>query len=452
MTALTDSYGYSLSTANPAAALAYDDGARSFIAWRADAMRHLNAAIEADPDFVEPKLLKAWILHSARTAKFTPIVQGLLDDIKGALPDASNRMQAFGQAVRVANSGNLPGGVSVMEIHLATNPDDILAHRLAQFELFWSGESRWMCDIVERAAPAWSEDMLDFAQFQAVRAFSNEEAGNYETSERCGRDAVDRVPESAWGAHAVAHTYVMQARVDDGIAFMEPLSANWAASNQIAHHCWWHLCLFLMERGQYDRILDLLDTKVRNPESPLVKAMPDATIDLQNVASLLKRLELRGVDVGDRWYTIAEICSGRTTDHANPFSSAHDAMALAAVGRFDLVDELVVNMKGASAADNILGAITQNLGAPVVEGVVAHQKGDYAHAVDLLWPVRRDLHRIGGSHAQRDLFFQVLVDAAMRAGRATQVAILLDDIAGIGFEHVADRSLYREAAAMAPQR
>jgi hypothetical protein len=88
----------------------------------------------------------------------------------------------------------------------------------------------------------------------------------------------------------------------------------------------------------------------------------------------------------------------------------------------------------------------------VVEGVVAHQKGDYAHAVDLLWPVRRDLHRIGGSHAQRDLFFQVLVDAAMRAGRATQVAILLDDIAGIGFEHVADRSLYREAAAMAPQR
>jgi hypothetical protein len=59
------------------------------------------------------------------------------------------------------------------------------------------------------------------------------------------------------------------------------------------------------------------------------------------------------------------------------------------------------------------------------------------------------LHRIGGSHAQRDLFFQVLVDAAMRAGRATQVAILLDDIAGIGFEHVADRSLYREAAAIA---
>ena len=165
MTALTDSYGFGLSTSNPDAAKAYDDGARSFVAWRADAMVHLGAAIKADPDFVEPKLLKAWILHSARTAKFTPVVQELLADIEAALPDASKRTQAFAQAVRVANGGNLSGGVAVMEVHLATNPTDILAHRLGQFELFWSGESRWMRDIAERAAPAWSEDMLDFAQF-----------------------------------------------------------------------------------------------------------------------------------------------------------------------------------------------------------------------------------------------------------------------------------------------
>ena len=176
-----------------------DDGARSFVAWRADAMVHLGAAIDADPDFVEPKLLKAWILHSARTAKFAPVVQGLLADIEAALPDASDRVQAFARAVRVANGGNLQGGVSAMETHLATNPTDILAHRLTQFELFWSGESQWMRDIAERAAPAWSEDTLDYAQFQAVRAFSNEEAGDYVTSERCGRDAVERIPGKCMG-------------------------------------------------------------------------------------------------------------------------------------------------------------------------------------------------------------------------------------------------------------
>lgn len=447
MSALTDSYGFALSTSNPAAAKAYDDGARSFVGWRADAMVHLNAAIEADPDFLEPKLLKAWILHSARTRKFTPVVQGLLAEVQPALKGATLRQRAFADSVQIANGGHLQGGVATLEVHLADNPADILAHRLAQFELFWSGESRWMRDIVERAAPAWSEGTLDYAQFLAVRAFSNEEAGDYATAERCGREAVERLPESAWGAHAVAHTYVMQGRVDDGIAFMEPLTGNWAASNQIAHHCWWHLCLFLLEKGDYDRILHLLDTQVRNPESPLVKAMPDATIDLQNVASLLKRLELRGVDVGDRWHTIAEICADRISDHANPFSSAHDAMTLAAVGRYDLVDQLAASMKGQGAAQGVVGAVTQTLGVPVVEAMAAHQKGDYGRAVDLLWPVRRDLNQIGGSHAQRDIFFQVLVDAAVKAGRDTQAAILMDDIASIGFEQVSERSLYRDAAA-----
>ena len=445
MSTLTDSYGYELSTTNAAAAEAYDKGARSFVGWKADAMAHLGAAIEADPEFLEPKLLKAWILHSARTAKFVPVVQGLLAETKAAAMGGTARQRAFAEAVSVAQTGHLQGGVSVMETYLADNPTDILAHRLSQFELFWSGESRWMRDIVERAAPAWNENTLDFAQFQAVRAFSNEEAGDYETSERCGRDAVERMPDSAWGAHAVAHTYVMQGRVDDGIAFMEPLSANWADSNQIAHHCWWHLCLFLLEKGEYDRILNLLDTQVRNPDSPLVQAMPDATIDLQNVASLLKRLELRGVDVGERWQTIAEICAGRISDHANPFSSAHDAMALAATGRYDLVEQLTASMKGQGAAQGVVGAVTQTLGVPVVEAMAAHQRGDYGRTVDLMWPVRRDLHQIGGSHAQRDIFFQIMMDAALKAGRDTQVRILLDDIASIGFEQVSERSLYRDA-------
>ncbi len=447
MSGMTDHYGFEVSTSNPDAAKIFADGSRSFVSWYTDAMGLLNSAIEADPDFVTAKLLKAWILHAARTEKFRPVVQGLLAEAKPHLAGAPVRDQVLAQAVEVAGNGSLQGGVSLLEAYLARNPTDILVHRLAQFELFWSGESRWMRDIAERAASAWNEDTPDYAQFLAVRAFSNEEGGDYETAERCGRGAVERVPESAWGAHAVAHTLVMQARADEGADFLEPLSANWGRSNQIAHHCWWHLCLFLLEQGHYDRILELLDTKVRNPESPLVKAMPDATIDLQNVASLLTRLELRGVDVGDRWNTIAEICGGRVHDHANPFSSAHDAMALAAVGRFDLVDTLVDSMQKVDGGQGPVAAATRIIGVPLVEAMAAHRTCDYNKVVDLLWAVRRDLHQVGGSHAQRDVFFQVLVDAAMRAGRKAEVGILLDDIASIGFEHVAARSLYRDAAA-----
>jgi len=447
MSTLSDSYGFEISTADPAAAAAFDEGARSFVAWRADAVGLLDKAIGMDAGFIAPRLLKAWILHAARTDKFRPIVQGLLAEVAPHLGDAPAREQAMARAVSVAQQGNLQAGVAVLERYLAEHPTDLLVHRLAQFELFWSGESKWMRDLVERAAPAFNENTPDYAHFLAVRAFSNEEGGDYATAEQCGRGAVEREPESAWGAHAVAHTLLMQGRVEEGAAFMSALSGNWGKANQIAHHNWWHLALFLMERGEYDRVLELLDTKIRNPDSPLVKAMPDATIDLQNVASLLERLELRGVDVGGRWNTIAEICAGRIADHANPFASAHDAMVLAAVGRFDLVAALVDGMRTQAGARGVMGAVTQTVGAPLAAAMAAHRAGEYGKVVDLLWPIRRSLHQVGGSHAQRDIFFQVLMDAALRAGRRVEAGVLLGDIAGIGFERVGERSLYREAMA-----
>lgn len=92
-----DHYGFDLSTSSAEAAAAYDRGARSFVAWRADAMGHLDAAIAADPDFAMPKLLKAWILHAARTNKFTPAVHSrprIIDPLPSSLGSARERIDA----------------------------------------------------------------------------------------------------------------------------------------------------------------------------------------------------------------------------------------------------------------------------------------------------------------------------------------------------------------------
>lgn len=441
-----DHYGFDLAASNADAAAAYDAGGRSFVAWRADAMGHLDAAMDADPDFALPKILKAWILHAGRTAKYGPAIDGLIAAADPLLGDAPSRDRALMAGLKTARRGNLQAGAATLEAHLASNPMDLLAHRLLQFELFWCGESRWMRDVAERAAPAWGEDSPGYPHFLAVRAFSNEESGDYETAERAGRGAVERQPESAWGAHAVAHVLIMTGRIREGRDWMEGLSGNWDRINQIGHHNWWHLCLFLLETGEHEKILGLLRSQVRNPASPLVQAVPDATIDIQNVASLLQRLELRGVDVGDHWRDIAEICAARTADHANPFSSAHDAMALAATGQFDRIDELAQSMAENGAKHGTVGHATAAFGIPLVRAMAAHRKGEYDKVVDLIWPIRRGLYQVGGSHAQRDIFYQVLVHAAVNAGRRAELAVLLDDISGIGFQRTAERTLYREAA------
>ncbi len=448
MTQYLDSRGHGLTTSSAAAADAFNAGMHGFVCWRTNTMAHLDAAIAADPDFALAKLAKGWILQTARTAAFRAPIEDLLAEAAPLLDAADGRERAYFHGLTAAVSGRGVEAATIMEAMLAENPTDLLAQRLVQFELFWNGRADWMRDIAERAAPAWRDDMADYGCFQSVRAFASEEAGDYQLAERCGRDAVDIDPTDCWGTHAVAHVHAMQHRVDDGVAWLEGLNGNWGEANQIGHHLWWHLCLMLLEQGAHDRTLALVTAQVRNPESPLVKAMPDATIDLQNVASLLMRLELRGVDLGGHWGILAEICAGRIDDHANPFSAAHDMMVLTGSGQYDLAARLLDNMRAAAATgDGSLVTAYRAAGIPLCEAILAYRRGEFERVVALISPVRHDLHLIGGSHAQRDVFFQILLDAAHRAGRGDLIPLYFDDIRRLGFHKVEQRSLYRDMAA-----
>ena len=63
--------------------------------------------------------------------------------------------------------------------------------------------------------------------------------------------------------------------------------------------------------------------------------------------------------------------------------------------------------------------------------VLAHRQGDWGRVLDLLWPIRNELWRLGGSHAQRDIFRQMLADAAARAGDRNRLrAVLAEEAAG----------------------
>jgi len=48
-----------------------------------------------------------------------------------------------------------------------------------------------------------------------------------------------------------------------------------------------------------------------------------------------------------------------------------------------------------------------------VRAITAFADGNFTRTVDLLLPLRYEIWRIGGSHAQRDLFTQTLIAAAL---------------------------------------
>ncbi len=443
-----DVYGYQMTTDSPEAAAAYSAAVDSYIAWHTDTMDHIKAANEADPDFALPYAAKGILMIGLRKPELRAPAQKMLAAARAARPPETEREHRYITALEAAIDGRITEAVSHLEAVARDHPKDLFALRLTQFELFWIGEVEWMRDISERAAPGWQAGDPGLAAFLAIRAFGLEETGNYDAAERHGRQAIELNPDDPWGAHAVAHVLIMQGRLKDGIDWCTGLSGNWGEANHIRHHNWWHLALFHTEARNYDDALDIYDNRLRDLSSPLMQAVPDFYVDIQNDVALLQRLELRGVDVGNRWQDIVDLSLARKGNHTSPFTSAHCALGLAAAGRFDDADELIDAMHAFVAEDRgSLGPRYALSAIPAAEAAVAHRKADYQRVIDVLMPARRNLWQMGGSHAQRDLFFQLLADAAHRLGRVDILAVMFEEMHGIGLAHLEERSSYADALA-----
>ncbi|OPL21188.1 hypothetical protein AM593_04267, partial [Mytilus galloprovincialis] len=59
--------------------------------------------------------------------------------------------------------------------------------------------------------------------------------------------------------------------------------------------------------------------------------------------------------------------------------------------------------------------IVSEVGIPLCEGIVAYEEGNYSKAVELLYPIRYEIIKIGGSDAQRDVFYQLLIHSTLRS-------------------------------------
>jgi tetratricopeptide (TPR) repeat protein len=253
---------------------------------------------------------------------------------------------------------------------------------------------------------------VDDSGFLACLAFALEEAGEYAAAERMARRAVERDPTEVWGAHAVAHVLEMQHRANEGIAWLAALEPHWDGKGAFLHHLWWHRAMFHLARREFDAALDLYDRRFRNLESPLVVALPDFHVDVQNAASMLMRLELRGVAVGARWNELADKAEARIGDALSVWTLPHWMMALAAAGRESAAQSMLNSMKQNPTAR------VREVASPVCEAVLAHQHGQHERAVRLMAPVMARLQELGGSHAQRDVLVQLFADSTRRAQRA----------------------------------
>ena len=97
------------------------------------------------------------------------------------------------------------------------------------------------------------------------------------------------------------------------------------------------------------------------------------------------------------------------------FAASHDEARMGA-----LVDALRQRLEaGRISAGPVVLALA--------EGASAFAHGDYEAAVRHLEPMRAEVVRIGGSHAQRDVFEETLLEAYLKSGRTEAAEALLTE-------------------------
>jgi hypothetical protein len=162
---------------------------------------------------------------------------------------------------------------------------------------------------------------------------------------------------------------------------------------------------------------------------------------------VLWRLEQMGVDVGHRWDELADKAEARIGHAGHPLLVPHLMMALAATGRDAVAERFLAALREQAADQASWRAPTLNDAIlPSCEAALAHRRGEWARVVELLAARRQQIRLLGGSNAQRDLFRQMLVDAAVKAGRRDLVAELTAHEAATRAVPPTERAGYAAAA------
>jgi tetratricopeptide (TPR) repeat protein len=268
-----------------------------------------------------------------------------------------------------------------------------------------------MNERVAAVLPAWSAGVPGYHTVLARHAFGLEENGRYEEAEASARAALALDPLDARAHHVMAHVFEMTDRPDAGERWLADHAEQWASDTVVAMHCWWHRGLFQLALGRPERALDIYHHHIRAAGS-------EAVADLIDASALLWRIDLAGCDVGARWLDLADAWAPHIDDGYCSFNDLHAMLAFVGARDWRRVDDLGRALRAAYAKPGRHGTTTRLLGLAACRALAAFGRGDDMLAVTLLASLPAHAHRLGGSHAQRDVLHLTMQRAVERLREA----------------------------------
>ena len=282
-------------------------------------------------------------------------------------------------------------------------PQDLLAVQQAQYHYFYTGNKSGLTSVAGSVLDTNGGNHY----LMGMLAFGLEQSNHLAQAERLARFALEINRADPWAQHAVIHVMETQARYLEGITWMESFADTWESCNSMLYtHNWWHVALSYLAIGEIRHVLSLFDRHIWG------KATKRSPKDQVGAISLLLRLELSGIDVGDRWEQVAHYLFERIHEHSLPFQDLHYIYALARTNRMDLAREMLFSMESYAHDAQLCHQKTwREVALPAARGAIAHAICDYKKARKELKPILTRIQELGGSNTQRQMFEQIFDDA-----------------------------------------
>ncbi len=416
---VTSRNGLTISTSSPSAADLYQEGLDLVLSQNYAPEPRLRAAVEADDGFAMAHVVLAYVLNLQLDI---PGARAAAEKAVELSASASRQERQAAQYMHAFTHGKGGEAISIIHEHLGDFPTDTLAMRVAQrlymLGCFGAGVPDFpnhLMKMMTRVAPFNGEDWAFLGQY----AFAHHETNQPEKAMDLATRSLEGNPQNAVACHSVTHSYFEQGDAANGGQWLADWLDGFDRRASYNTHLSWHLALFELAQGRYQQALDLYETHIR----PGVKARNLA--NLADSASFMWRLQIySGETPGKPWDEVRDQAEPAADSPGAAFRDCHAALAFAGAGDADATQRLVdrLTAQGEKGDD-----LAREMILPIARGAAAFAAGDYAEAAREMGPTYPMLARIGGSHAQREVFEDTLLETYIRAGMYDEAKSMLDE-------------------------
>ncbi len=413
-----DRYDLPLTTVSDSAAAFYRDGVDRILSAWYGAGEAFDRAIAQDPAFALAHIARARI-HQMNME--VTEARAKAAHARQLAATASERERQHVEIMAAAIEGKPSIALAGAERHLDRYPRDALVFSLllGAFGLYaFSGRADHdaaRLAICERNAGHYGEDWW----FLTYLGWSHTEAGNAGTGRTLTERAIALRVENANAAHGLSHALFEQGDTAAGRRFL----SGWLPAHERASflhgHLSWHVALSALDAGDLDGALGIYEQHIKPPNSPY----PPLNV-FTDAASLLWRLSLAGKAGLEPYWREVAAYGDRFFPRAGPhFADVHYALVAATTGSVALETRLA-ELEALEAEGRLApGAAAIGL----CRGIRAFAEGDNDNAIRILEPLMPAVVRIGGSHAQRELWEDTLIVACLRGGHGDKAARMISD-------------------------